>query len=225
VLEQVHSVAVLEHDDGVGNPEDAFRRATFNWALSTKKMVELSNALGKNPRVARAALADIEYAREMLDKLYVPVTTKTPAAFADGRSLITAPEVQESVSGLAARIIALPLSRAGDSECVRLCDHEVSGRHSARCQAGETFASKPAQSRRAADLSASVHPKNGKMLWAGIDCPVCPSVATQRCRKDDGVFIEKPHAPRKELADVQAEHPAVLGNEPEEASEGQVPQV
>lgn len=54
-----------------------------------------------------------------------------------------------------------------------------------------------------ADLSAPVWPKNGKMLWAGTDCPVCPSVAGERCQKDEtafGKYIEKPHPQRKAQA-------------------------
>jgi hypothetical protein len=57
------------------------------------------------------------------------------------------------------------------------------------------------QVHRGADLSAPVVSKNGKMLWAGVDCPSCPSKATQRCQKDGGGFIEKPHPQRKSIAE------------------------
>lgn len=155
---------VLESDDGV-NAEDLFRRAAFSWAMSTKKLVESSVALGANTKIAYAALVDIEYARDLLDKLFVPTSAKVPAAFTERASTITAKSVKKSVTDLADRVVTL---------------------------------TEP-QVHRGVDLSAPVHSKNGKMLWADVDCPVCPSKAHQRCRRDDGAFMEKPHPPRKDI--------------------------
>lgn len=47
------------------------------------------------------------------------------------------------------------------------------------------------------DLTAPVYPKAGKALWAGINCPVCPSKANKRCQNGDGSLREKPHVERK----------------------------
>lgn len=47
------------------------------------------------------------------------------------------------------------------------------------------------------DLSAPVHPKGGKALWAGIACPECRVGANRRCQKSDGTPMEKPHIRRK----------------------------
>lgn len=55
-----------------------------------------------------------------------------------------------------------------------------------------------------ADLHAPVRSKGDKMLWADIDCPVCPAKASQRCKKSDGGPVEKPHDPRKILANELA---------------------
>lgn len=157
-------------------PEDEFRRAAFVFASSTKRLVESSTSLGPNTKVAHAALVDIQRARDLLGNLSVPVA-KIPAAIADELNGLTAAGVQETVADLAKRIETY-LDEAPGGEAK--------------------------QSHRGADLGVPVHPKNGKMLWAGVDCPACPSRATQRCRKDDGAFIEKPHQPRKEMAEAMA---------------------
>jgi len=169
VSEQQNSSAAVLDDDGVGRIEDAFRKATFDWVRTTKKMVDVASCLGKNTRVAQAALADVEHARDMLDSLYLPLGTKSPAAASDGKAQITVAEVQESVSRLAHRLMVLPPEM--DVQII------------------------------APRWSEPVHPNNGKMQWAGVDCPKCPSKASQRCQKDDGGFVEKPHKERKELAD------------------------
>ncbi|HEY6021173.1 MAG TPA: hypothetical protein VIY48_15090 [Candidatus Paceibacterota bacterium] len=87
--------------------EDSFRRAAFNWALSTKRLVESSNGLGANTKVAYAALVDIEYARDLLDKLFVPPVAK--ALTLENKDCVTKEEVQKSVSGLASRIVTPPV--------------------------------------------------------------------------------------------------------------------
>lgn len=211
--EQLRSVTTLEHDDGVGNATDAFRRATFHWAQSTKRMVESSNALSLNAKVAFAALADIEYARDMLDKLFVPAASKVPAGVSDHNSTITAKAVQESVSKLATRVATLPCCDHGAANS-RLQAHvdEIVGAPPI-VRSGQVQVMREGQWKwedppkpwpaphRGADLSAPVQPRNGKMLWAGVDCPACPSKASQRCQKDDGGFVEKPHKERKTLAE------------------------
>lgn len=164
-------------DDDGARVEDSFRRAAFSWAVSTKRLVESSAGLTPKTRVAYAALVDIEYARSLLDDLFIPETAKVPAGVTDVASKVTAKSIQESVQGLATRIVTTPLHVVPDPAPV-----------------------KP-QAHRGADMSAPVYPKDGKMMWAGFDCPGCPSKAAQRCQKEDGTFIEKPHAARKKLAE------------------------
>lgn len=195
---------MLESDDGV-RAEDLFRRAAFHWAASTKNMVEKSAALGNNTRVARAALADIEYARELLNKLFMPTAVKLTTVV-EGDKFPTAEEVKETVADLAVRVIKLPVF-PDPSELQAHVDDIVDAPLIVRKPAPKE-AKKPSlvvvgeeQKHRSADFSAPVHPQNGKMLWAGVDCPVCPSKATQRCQKADGSFIEKPHAQRKSLVE------------------------
>lgn len=171
------NTTVDDSDDGV-RPEDLFRRATFHWAVATKDMVARSVALSPTTKVARAALADIKYARDMLDDLFVPTAVKPPAV-QEGETFVKAEEVKQSVSDLAARL-DVPL-------------HLVP-------PLPETEEPEVAQMHRGVDLSAPVYPKGGKMLWAGVDCPTCESKAEQRCRTD-GRFMEKPHAARKALAE------------------------
>jgi len=160
----------------------------------------------------------------------MPAVVKTPAAFADGKSPISTAEVHQSVSDLAKRIVAMPteprktpfnarLSREvtervqehvhdimGAPPIVRTpappCGHR-SGIHDEFCDVinePDPIQIFPPQVYRGVDLAAPVHPKNGKMLWAGVDCPVCPAKASQRCEKA-GVLIEKPHKERKTLSE------------------------
>lgn len=166
---------VMDEGDGA-RPEDAFRRSTFRWAQATKIMVESAAALGPNTKVPVAALTDIEYARDALIRLYIPPVVKIPAASTEGKSPITALDVQDAVSGLAGRVAS---------------------------QQVEEVARKP-HSHRGADLSTPIISKNGKMLWASVDCPTCPSKATQRCQKVNGEFMEKPHQARKDLVVEEA---------------------
>lgn len=174
MLTQVQdNVTASEYDDGVG--PDSFRRAAFNWAVSTKRLVESSTGLTPNTKVPGAALADIEHARVLLGSLFIPVVSTAPAAFADKIHGLTAKTIQDSVSDLATRISTSLVVPGG-----------------VKPEPG---------SHRGADLSTPVWPKNGKMLWAGMDCPVCPSKAGQRCQKDEGVLIEKPHQPRKSISE------------------------
>lgn len=133
--------------------------------------------MGKNKPVALSALADIEYARDLLDTLCIPSTVKSVV----DKPLITADEVKESVSNLIARVVAMPVHQVRKTP------------FNARVERS--------QNHRGADLSAPVEAKNGRMLWAGVDCPTCPSKASQRCQKDDGGFVEKPHPARKTLAE------------------------
>jgi hypothetical protein len=62
-----------------------------------------------------------------------------------------------------------------------------------------------------ANLHAPVRSKGGKMLWADIDCPACPAKASQRCQKAGGEPIEKPHDPRKILANELAAKRVSMG--------------
>lgn len=171
---QLHDNATnLESDDGA-RVEDSFRRAAFNWAIATKRLAESSAALGVNTRVPYAALVDIEYARDNLDGLFIPKVAKVPAGSTEKPTNITAESVRNCVSGLATRMVTLPV--------------------------GES--SKPkAKVHHSTDLSAPVHSKNGKMLWADVHCPACPSMANQRCQRDDGAFLEKPHPQRKSISE------------------------
>lgn len=256
-------MAESEQDDG-GKVEDLFRRAVFNWAQSTKKMVESSNALGPNTRVAYAALADIKHARDMLDSLFVPVVAKVPANFADQAGGITAEEVKSTVVSLTKRVATAPLnevrktpfnsrveSRVEPPACPPShqsigCLPPVDGWDGKSIVEGapavfvdepqpapvEEFVPPPLdlglagqwigppakpeprpvresrplsrvpKKHSGTDLSAPVHPKGSKMLWAGIDCTVCPSKATERCQKDDGSPVEKPHPERKVRAEA-----------------------
>lgn len=186
---QQHSGAnTLEHDDGI-RAEDMFRRAAFRWAQSTKLLVESSTALGLNTKVAHAALEDIEYARDLLVDLFMPKASKVPAAFADRPNPLSAGEVRACVSDLAKRVITIPVCVV--DECVTPTSPPVR-------------APRTPQQHRGSDLSAPVYSKNGKMLWANIDCPMCPAKATQRCQKDDGGPLEKPHPQRKVEAETVA---------------------
>lgn len=161
-----------------------FRRAAFGWAQSTKKLVESSAALGLNTKVAHAALEDIEYARDLLDGLFMPKASKVPATSTERQNSLTAKEVQACVSDLVARVVTV-------SACA---------------------ADKP-KVRRGVDLSAPVYPREGKTLWAGIDCSVCPSKATKRCQNKDGTFREKPHPQRKVQAEAMASVSSLVRSE------------
>ncbi len=177
VLEQAHSATVtIDGGDGASSradcrTEDLFRRATFRFAQATKGMVESAVALGPSTKVPISALEDIELAVRMLRNLYIPPVVKIPVNFTEGKSLVTAAEVQEAVSTLADKV--------------------------ANQQVEEE--DQPVKSHRGVDLSAPVISKNGKMRWALVDCPVCPSKVTQRCQKPDGGFVEKPHQARKDI--------------------------
>lgn len=179
MLGQLNDESILE-DDGI-RVEDSFRRAAFSWAVSTKRLVESSAGITPRTRVAYAALVDIEYARDLLDTLFIPSASKVPAGVTDRATTVTVDSVKESVSGLAKRIATTPIYLVPDPKTVK--------------------AKEGKQVHRGSDMSLPVYPKNGKMMWAGFDCPQCPSKATQRCQKDDGEFMEKPHTPRKNLAD------------------------
>lgn len=226
--EQLNS-PVLD-DERSGRAEDAFRRATFNWALATKKMVESAAALPSHTRVARTALVDIEYARDMLDDLYMPPVAK-------GEHVeIRAGDVKRTVSKLHGRVAdaarephrQTPFNARMEPLKARVPEQvrrEIANAHrddfdpntavaippwdaatKPMASLAEAYAdallgdSKPARKRQAVDLSAPVHARNGKMLWANIDCPSCPSKASQRCQKPDGGFVEKPHTARENLA-------------------------
>jgi hypothetical protein len=163
-----------------------FRRAAFRWAQSTKLLVESSTALGPNTKVAHAALEDIEYAKDLLGAMFMPKASKIPAAYADRPTELTVAEVQDSVGGLAARIVTMRPNE------VRKTPFNARVEPAPRPKVVDQ-----PRTHRGVDLSAPVISKGGKMLWATIDCPACPSKATQRCQKDGGVFIEKPHTQRK----------------------------
>jgi hypothetical protein len=191
VLRQLSNVTDHESDDdGVIRTEDSFRRAAFVFAGAAKRLAESSAKLGPTTKVAHPALVDIQHARDLLDSLFLPGASKVPAD-ADRPNNLTAEAVKGSVSDLATRIQSHVDDIVGAPPIVRF-----------RFDGGAED-NKP-QVHRGVDLNAPVHPKNGKMLWAGVDCPVCPSKATQRCRKDDGTFIEKPHPPRKDTAEASS---------------------
>lgn len=174
MLVQTNDVDILRSDDGVGSVEDLFRRASFHWAVSTKRLVESSAALGKNTRVAYSALADIAYARDLLSKLHLPLVAKAPDRHSSNVDSLTAESVLGCVADLVARaeIVSVPVSTLSKRK-------------------------RNPKDHSGADLTAPVWPKNGKMLWSGVDCPMFPSVAGERCRKENGDFIEKPHHQRK----------------------------
>lgn len=171
VLSQPNNATAHERDDDGVRAEDSFRRAAFLFARAAEKLAASSTILGPNTKVAHSALVDIKHARDILDKLFMPAALKASPAFADTFDNFTADVVRKSVSSLAKRIEAT-------TDEVRTIKYN-----------------------RGADLSAPVRPKQGKMLWAGVDCPVCPSIAGQRCRKEDGTFSEKPHPQRKSIAE------------------------
>lgn len=202
MLGQLDRVATEEYDGSTR--EDVFRRATFNWALATKRMVESSVALGINARVAHAALADIEYARVCLDKLFVPVVTKSPALMSDNDKTVTAQAVQESVHGVTARILAMP----DPSKLQDKADEIVDAPQIVRTpqpqypQNWPDFFRITPQPHSATDLRAPVWPKDGKMLWAGVKCPTCHVEPGQRCiTEGDGKPRAKPHTPRKRISE------------------------
>ena len=170
-----------ENDEGIRS-EDYFRRAAFDWARYTKRLVEASAGLGANSKVAHAALVDIEHARTMLDKLFMPSAMKTPAGLDGETNKLTAEEVRQSVSDLSMRILTTPTV--------------VPAAEVRKTPFNSSVGSK---ARQVTDLSAPVYPKGDKMLWAGVDCPSCPSKATERCRREDGVFMEKPHVQRTKV--------------------------
>lgn len=175
-----HNETSLDTEEGA-RVDDLFRRATFGWAVATKRLVESSAHLPKNARVAPTALEDLEWASALLDGLFVPSAVKPPG-IKEGRRMATASMVKDSVSAFAQRAISSgPLV-----EPIRI----------------KAEPPPRANSHRQLDLSAPVQPKNGKMLWAGIDCSVCSAKATQRCHRDDGVLMEKPHAERKSMAET-----------------------
>ena len=186
------------NDDGVSR-EDIFRRATFDWARSTKRLVESSAQLADHTRVAYAALVDIEYARDLLDRLFIPLASKVPAGFSDKNSTLTAQSVKDSVSGLAERMSWASKVQAHVDDIVGA--PPIVRTPEPKDDREWLDITKPSQNLRVTDLSAPVWPKKGKMLWAAHDCPVCPSKAGQRCQKDDGGFLEKPHQPRKDIGD------------------------
>lgn len=161
-----------DFDDGT-RVEDQFRRVAFNWVMSTKRLIEMSNSLGST-KVAHPALVDIEHGSEllgMLDKLFIPVSNKVSVS---APVSITASSVKSSVAAAVERLthplLMVSLDDAGGVKSVKVAK---------------------------LDLSAPVRAKGGKMLWAESDCPACPSKAHERCRAADGTFKEKPHEERK----------------------------
>ncbi len=199
MLELVHDRSKSENDDGV-RPEDMFRRATFGWALATKKMVEASLALGVNSRAARAALADIEYACEALDKMFVPLMDKKHLALQGDKVNATKEGLISSATGVVKRVESMPCCSRGEANS-RLQSH-VDDIVGAPPIARFNQAGSLKRVRRGVDLSSPVHPKGGKMKWAGVDCPSCPSKVNQRCQNSDGGFVEKPCSQRKVLGDT-----------------------
>lgn len=271
------TTSMTDSEEDGGRADDVFRRAAFNWAQSTKRLVESSTAIGMNTRVAYSALADIRHAKEMLDSLFIPRAAKVPANFADQASDITAADVKSTVVSLARRVATAPLNEVRKTPFNSRVESRVESpcppsHQSIGClppvdgwdgksivedvpavvvdepqldpveefvpppldlgtlgswsepppveidHAGQvpmTSAPEPRPVRReskplsrspkkhsGADLSAPVHPKGGKMLWAGIDCPTCTAVATERCKKSDDAPMEKPHNERKTMADA-----------------------
>lgn len=195
MLGQLDRVATAEHDEG-STREDVFRRATFNWALATKKMVDSSNALGMSARVAHAALVDIENARAMLEELFIPVATKSPAVLSDNDKTVTSASVQESVSGMVARILTFPQPEPPNDGLFTPYVVDTPHRIDAVI---EKYHQPP---HLATNLANAVWPKDGKLLWAGIDCPTCHVKAGQRCQtQSDGKPRAKPHESRKRITE------------------------
>lgn len=181
--------AVLEHDDGA-RAQDLFRRAAFNWALSTKKLAEASAVLTPTQRVAPTALADIRWAKDLLGGLFMPEPTS-----GIGYTITTKEIVQETAALLRRAAVPplVPMQVAKETAADVYLE-------AAAEEVREQWARKK-KSKAPLDLSAPVHSKDGKMLWADINCSDCPSKATERCRKEDGGFREKPHAGRIVMAE------------------------
>lgn len=211
-----HNSATLDRDDGV-RVEDLFRRAAFDFARTTARLVESSRALGRNTKVPYSALVDIEHARDLISGLIMPSVSKVPAAFADRENtILTTGDIRDCVSDLAGKV---------RTATAPPCPHDLVQEHVhdnilhsppivrtplprdvalARLDEAPLPPKKRSKVRHTMDLNLPVRSRNGKMLWADIDCPDCPSVATKRCQKDDGSPIEKPHPSRKTLADTLA---------------------
>jgi hypothetical protein len=174
-----------ESDDGVKS-EDLFRRAAFGWALATKRLVDASRMLSRNSKVVYPALADIEYARELLDKLVLPIAVKVPAPQEDRINALTPQLVRDSVSVL--------VSKANSAL-------GVEEPKNAQTDAIVVVPEEP-QISRGVDLAAPVYPRGSKMLWTTVRCNYCGVEPHQRCKNDDGRFIEKPHPSRKNVAEA-----------------------
>ena len=168
--------------------EDSFRRATFNWALSTMKMVEVSQAVCDSTKVPRAALADIEHAKTLLDSMFIPRVTKGNTGGEE--CAVSSGDLRDAAADLISRITAPPVVV---SEIPPL--------------------PAPSNMFKGVDLSAPVHSKGSKMLWADHDCTVCPSKASQRCQKSSGEFLEKPHPQRKNISEGALKTDANVGEE------------
>ena len=96
--------------------EDTFRRATFNWAVYTKRMVESSRTLTPTTKVSPAALADIAHARNMLDELFVPRVTAA-GEMVSQEAPLTAEDLQQTVDGVAERAsVSVPAQRVPDDQ-------------------------------------------------------------------------------------------------------------
>lgn len=193
MLGQVHSVMVLDEGNEVsGRPEcraeDVFRRATFAWAMAAKKMAASSAALGSTTKVSSAALADIAYVRDVVASMHMPAAKPGST---DDRPPVTAVELRDSISNLVNRI---------EPEPWRVSQHVSEAPPVVDDQPAKKSSPRP-KNHRGRDLSAPVYSKAGRMLWAKVDCPVCPSKATERCQKPDGTFSEKPHEPRKTIVE------------------------
>lgn len=177
--------AVLEHDDGA-RAQDLFRRAAFNWALSTKKLAEASAALTPTQKVAPTALADIRWAKDLLGGLFMPESVRGV-----DYTITTNDIVRETAALLRRAAVppmpAIPHQLVADiePETITMINHAPRKRNA----------------KAPVNLSAPVYSKGDKMRWADFNCPDCPSQATERCRKEDGGFREKPHAGRIVLAE------------------------
>lgn len=186
---QYRHLSLVENDED-GSKEDLFRRAAFGWAAATKRLVESSMTLGSGTRVAYTALVDIEYARDLLSKLFVPVAGKMPEGVSEVQR-VTPESVRCAVAELAERV-----AETVEQPPVR----DLIAEMQASPYNQDLLSALPKPKHKGLDLSAPVHPRGSLMLWAGVDCSICPSKATERCQKENGEYQEKPHPERKRIA-------------------------
>lgn len=218
-MNQVQSAPLFE-DGRKASPEDLFRREAFAWALATKKFVAASQALHPTSRVAATAMADVEHARTMLKDLIIPSLVKGSANAES--AMPTVGTVRSAVAGMAyhlkeqqelaelarsvAEAFSVPMSVLSHSgqiphQHTRDCDHTTDDQWLAYAADAEAALVKQrtrtgSRVKKAADLSAPVHSKDGKMLWAEYDCSKCPAKAHERCKNFSGGYLEKPHTER-----------------------------